>query len=127
MKCGSLVGILCEFVYVAAEKMIQSTTDALRLNGLTRFQTRHNGVNIDRVQVLGTLYGIQIRRRSHHSLLCPLRTKVETLALRADMLLTKRLEIQRLANARFGGSGFVAKATMGIAWICAQHKVWAQV
>ena len=40
---------------IAAEKMNWSATDALRLSGLTLFQTRHDGANIDRVQVLGTL------------------------------------------------------------------------
>ena len=99
LKVGSLEGIIGNFVYPAAEKGIWPTTGALRLDVLTSFQTRHKGGNIDRVQVLCTLQGIQIRRRSHHSVVCPLRNKVETLVIRAVVLLTNRLQIQQFTNA----------------------------
>ena len=56
-------------------------------------QTRHSGANIDRVRVFSTLRGIETRRWSH---LSPLRNRVETLVLRAVVLLTKRWPIQRL-------------------------------
>ena len=66
----------------------------------------------------------------------PLRNKVQTLALRAEVLLTKIADpafhkrmIGKYKLDVFGGSGFVAKAMEPwvVAWICARHKVWTQV
>ena len=52
-----------EVRYTAATKLFRAATGALELSGMTRFQTRHCGANVDRLQVLGTRQGVQIRRQ----------------------------------------------------------------
>ena len=60
------------------------------------------------------------KRCSQHLLFCPHRNKVETLASRAAVLLTKHVQIHPVVHRRvtgkymldeFGGSGFMSKAT----------------
>ena len=74
----------------------------------------------DRVRVFPTLTLLEIPKRGrwHHSLLRPLRDKLETLVQRAEVLLTKAIlvpAVQKRMSGRylldvFGGSGFLATA-----------------
>ena len=100
-------------------KNFLSTTDALRLSGLTRLHTRHNGANINPVRVLGNQQEIHVRRRSHHSLLLAvpnlsgnMRATCRGVVAQAfaDPAVHRRITGKYKLDV-FGGSGFVAKAT----------------
>ena len=49
------------FDYPAAAKIFMSATDALGLNGMTMYQTRHSGASIDRVRGFRSLQEVQKR------------------------------------------------------------------
>ena len=113
--------------------MFKTATDSLGLNGMTVHQTRHSAASIDRERGFRTLQEVQRRgqwssvtrydksRRlaaDYHSL-PRLRNKLETLAQRAEVFLTKATE-SPAAHRRmtgkymidvFGGSGFLTKVT----------------
>ena len=103
--------------YPAAAKLFKTATDTFGSNGMTMYQTRHSGASIDRVRGFRTVQEVQRRGQwkafssvtrydksirlaaDYHSLPRPLRSRLETLAQRAEVLLTEQLQVQRLANA----------------------------
>ena len=104
------------FDYPAAAKIPKTATDSLELSGMTMYQTRHSGASIDRVRGFRILREVQKRGRwrafssvarygkgshlaaDYHSLPLTLRNKLETLARRAEGLLTGRLRIHQLTS-----------------------------
>ena len=78
--------------------MFDRATVSPGFNGMTMYQTRHSGANIDPVRDFSTL--LKAQNEVDGTTLCrPLRNKLETLAQRAEVLLTKRLQVRRLTNA----------------------------
>ena len=86
---------------------------------MTIFQTRRSAVSIDRVRGLITLQEEQKRGQWKNSLPRPLQNKMEILARRAVVLLTKTIPspaVHKRMTGKyfidvFGGSGFLSKAT----------------
>ena len=93
------------------QKIFMTATDALGLNRVTMNYTRLSGASIDRMRGFRNLQEMQRRGQwkafssvtryeaDYHTLPRPLRYKLETLAQRAEVLLTMQLQVRRLTNA----------------------------